>query len=227
MKVGVVSLARRWRARLNVLLAVGAMLLALALPIGLPSAAAQPAQRDLVDTVRTDAQFSTLARAIEVAGLVDILKGPGPYTLYAPTNQAFEALAPGALDALLRNPEDLRQVLTYHVAPGVVTSAQAIQAPSVSNIQGKQISVNITESLVRMNGSAVIQADVPASNGIIHVVDGVWLVAALNAQASNPQALPTAGTAENPFSTALAIGLALIAAGLVVGRVGLVSAKRA
>lgn len=218
MKVGTISLARWWRARLNVLLAVGAMLLALTLPIGLPSAAAQPAQRDLVETIRADARFTTLVRAIEVAGLVDTLKGPGPYTFYAPVNEAFDSLAPGTLDTLLRNPEGLRQLLTYHVAPGVVTSAQAIQIPSVSSIQGRPITVNVTESLVRMNGTAVIQADVRASNGIIHVVDGVWLAAVLN-----PPALPTAGTAETPFLAALVAGMALIAAGLVVRRVGSVS----
>ena len=219
MEFGTVSLARRGWGRLNVLLAVGAMLLALTLPIGLPSAAAQPAQRDLVETLRADPRFSTLARAIEAANLVETLKGPGPYTLFAPTNEAFSKLPNGALDTLLRNPEDLRRILTYHVAPGIVTSAQAIQVPSVANIQGEPIKVIVNNGTVQMNNATVIEKDLLASNGIIHVVDAVWLNAALG-----PNALPTAGVAESPFLVALLAGMALLAAGLVVRRVGSPSA---
>jgi uncharacterized surface protein with fasciclin (FAS1) repeats len=212
MKACLALVARHRRLGSRLLSAIGALLVLASLGSGpVAPAAAQTGQRDLVDTIRAEPQFSIFARAIESAGLVESLKGPGPFTVFVPTNEAFERLPPGTLDALLRDPESLRAVLTYHVAPDLVTAAQVVQAPSVTNTQGRQIRVNVTGDVVRMNNSLVLRQDVRATNGVIHVVDTVWIVAALG-----PGRLPTAGDADGGVLAMLAAGLALILAGVAL-----------
>ena len=190
----------------------GAAVLALGLafaPIGAPAASAQ--QRDIVDTAVGAGQFTTLVKAVQAAGLVDTLKGPGPFTVFAPTDAAFAKLPAGALDQLLANPTQLRAVLTYHVVPSRVTASQVTNGLSANSVQGSPLMFQVGGGTVRVNNSAtVVQADVMASNGVIHVIDTVLMPPA--AQMA-PGQLPRAGEADvmNPLPMALAgVVLALL-----------------
>jgi len=133
---------------------------------------------DIVDTAVAAGNFSTLVAAIEAAGLVETLKGAGPFTVFAPTDEAFAALPPGTLEDLLK-PENLQTliaILTYHVIPGAVMSADiAGQMLNVATVQGADIAINAMGG-VRINDTAtVIQADIATDNGVIHVIDVVLL----------------------------------------------------
>ncbi|MFM2128609.1 MAG: hypothetical protein RL477_155 [Pseudomonadota bacterium] len=156
---------------------------ALALPLALWTAGAtasdhRAASRDIVDVAASAGQFSTLVAAVQAAGLVDTLKGTGPFTVFAPTDAAFAKLPPGTLADLLKpeNKEKLVAVLTYHVVPGKVMSADiAAKAAEVKTVQGQSINVDATRGGVKVNSAQVTSADVPASNGVIHVIDTVIL----------------------------------------------------
>jgi uncharacterized surface protein with fasciclin (FAS1) repeats len=162
----------RTAARLGVLVGLAA-LVGLAGPA--PRAAdAQAATVDIVDTAVTAGSFQTLAAALQAAGLVETLKGPGPFTVFAPTDEAFAKLPPGTVEALLQDPARLRAVLTYHVVPGAVTSADVASLRSATTVQGSDLAIDATSG-VKVNGATVVKADVPASNGIIHVIDTVLL----------------------------------------------------
>lgn len=143
---------------------------------------AQTEGADIVDIASSDDRFSTLVAAVSAAGLVDTLKGPGPFTVFAPTNAAFEALPAGTVESLLlpENRDQLVSILTYHVVPGAVTSDQVIgQRLNVATVQGKTVHVDGTQrkygAAVRVNDANVTQADILASNGVIHVIDKVLL----------------------------------------------------
>ncbi|CAN1485052.1 COG2335 Secreted and surface protein containing fasciclin-like repeats [Paracoccaceae bacterium] len=132
---------------------------------------------DIVDIAAADDQFSTLVAAVTAAGLVDTLKGDGPFTVFAPTNAAFEALPAGTVEDLLKpeNKDKLIAILTYHVVPGAVTSDQlAGQRMDVATVQGQTVHVD-GRSGVKVNSSKVTTADIIASNGVIHVIDSVLL----------------------------------------------------
>lgn len=134
-------------------------------------------QPDIVDIAASSDQFSTLVAAVTAADLVDTLKSDGPFTVFAPTNAAFAALPPGTVDTLLlpENKDQLVKVLTYHVVPGAVTSDQlAGQRLDVETVQGQTVHVNGTHG-VRVNNATVTQADIIASNGVIHRIDKVLL----------------------------------------------------
>lgn len=134
-------------------------------------------QPDIVDIAAANPQFSTLVAAVQAAGLAETLKGDGPFTLFAPTNAAFEALPPGTVEALLKpeNKDRLIKVLTYHVVPGAVTSDRlAGQRLNVATLQGQTLHVNGRHG-VRVNRARVTQADIAARNGVIHVIDRVLL----------------------------------------------------
>ena len=134
-------------------------------------------QPDIVDIAASDDQFSTLVAAVTAAGLVDTLKGDGPFTVFAPTNAAFEALPPGTVESLLKpeNKDQLIKILTYHVVPGAVTSDQlAGQRLDVATVQGQTVHIDGRKG-VTVNKSRVTTADVIASNGVIHVIDRVLL----------------------------------------------------
>jgi uncharacterized surface protein with fasciclin (FAS1) repeats len=142
---------------------------------------------DIVDVAVATDGFSTLAAAVTAAGLVDTLKGEGPFTVFAPTDDAFAALPAGVLDALLlpENKDALTKILTYHAVAGEVMAADVTDG-DVPTVEGQSITLS-TENGVTVNGANVIQADVVASNGVIHVIDAVLLppdvdVAALLAQ---------------------------------------------
>lgn len=134
---------------------------------------------DMDDTVvsvaASDESFSTLAQAIEAAGLTETLSSEGPYTVFAPTNEAFEALPEGTLDQLLmpENRDLLTQILTYHVVPAEVTSAE-VTAGEVETVAGPAINIT-TDGAIMVNGAMVVTPDVQASNGVIHAIDQVLL----------------------------------------------------
>jgi uncharacterized surface protein with fasciclin (FAS1) repeats len=137
-----------------------------------PEAEATP---DIVDTAIAAGTFSTLVNAIGAAGLTETLKGPGPFTVFAPTDDAFAALAPGTLEALLKpeKVEDLKALLTYHVVPGKVMAADVTNLVSTVTVNGTEIKVTTADGAVMINDAKVTQTDVVASNGVIHVIDKV------------------------------------------------------
>jgi uncharacterized surface protein with fasciclin (FAS1) repeats len=129
---------------------------------------------DIVDTAVAAGNFKTLATALGAAGLAETLKGPGPFTVFAPTDAAFAKLPAGTLDALLADKAKLTQVLTYHVVAGKVTAADVVKLQQAKTLQGGAVKIDATTG-VKVNGAAVVQADVMASNGVIHVIDTVLL----------------------------------------------------
>ena len=129
---------------------------------------------DIVDTAVSAGQFSTLVKAVQAAGLVDTLKGKGPFTVFAPTDEAFAKLPAGTVEALLNDKQKLAQVLTYHVVPGKVTAAQVKSGP-VKTVQGQSLRVRAEGGSVMVDDAKVVKADVMASNGVIHVIDSVVL----------------------------------------------------
>lgn len=140
------------------------------------SLAALTAQaKDIVDTAVAAGQFKTLATALQAAGLVDTLKGPGPFTVFAPTDAAFAKLPKDQLDALLKDKARLTAVLTYHVVPGKVM-AKDVQPGAVKTVQGTALTL-ATAGGVTVNQARVTSADIVASNGVIHVIDSVVLPA--------------------------------------------------
>jgi len=130
--------------------------------------------QDIVDTAVAAGSFKTLATALEAAGLVDTLKGDGPFTVFAPTDEAFAKLPAGTVEALLQDKEKLTKVLTYHVVAGKVTAADVVKVTSAKTVEGGQLAVEAKDG-VRINGAKVVQADILASNGVIHVIDTVLL----------------------------------------------------
>jgi uncharacterized surface protein with fasciclin (FAS1) repeats len=127
----------------------------------------------IVDVASANEDFSTLVAAVEAAGLAETLSGPGPFTVFAPTNEAFEALPDGVLDALLlpENSEALTEVLTYHVLPAEVPSSDVTDG-EVETVQGESVTLSTAEG-VTVNDATVVTADVEASNGVIHAIDAV------------------------------------------------------
>ena len=122
-------------------------------------------------------KFNTLVAAVKAAGLVDTLKGPGPFTVFAPTDEAFAKLPEGTLEDLLKpeNKAKLQSVLTYHVVPGKVMSRDAAKLNSAKTAQGSSIKIKATDNGVMVNDAHVVKADIAASNGVIHVIDKVIL----------------------------------------------------
>lgn len=133
---------------------------------------------DIVDTAVSAGSFTTLVAAVQAAGLVDTLKGPGPFTVFAPTDDAFAKLPAGTVEDLLK-PENLSQlqaILTYHVVPGKVMSSDlAGKETTAATVQGGEVKINATGSAVMVNDATVTQADIEASNGVIHVIDTVLM----------------------------------------------------
>ena len=141
------------------------------------SALAGGMKKDLVDTAAGAGTFNTLVAAVDAAGLVDTLKGEGPFTIFAPTDEAFAALPEGTVEDLLKpeNKDQLIAILTYHVVPGKVMAADVAGAETTaSSVQGGELMINGTDG-VTVNGASVTQADIEASNGVIHVIDQVIL----------------------------------------------------
>ena len=130
---------------------------------------------DIVDTAVSAGSFNTLVTAVKAAGLVDTLKGPGPFTVFAPTDEAFAKLPPGTLDSLLANPEKLKKVLTYHVVSGKVMAADVVKLKSAKTVQGSSAKVNVQGGKVMIDKANVVKTDIACDNGVIHVIDAVIL----------------------------------------------------
>jgi uncharacterized surface protein with fasciclin (FAS1) repeats len=128
--------------------------------------------KDIVDTAIAAGNFKTLASALQAAGLVETLKGKGPFTVFAPTDAAFAKIPKADLDALLKDKAKLTKVLTYHVVAGKVTAADVMQLTEAKSVEGQELRID-TSSGVKVGGASVIKADVMASNGVIHVIDAV------------------------------------------------------
>jgi transforming growth factor-beta-induced protein len=129
----------------------------------------------IVDVATEAGNFTTLLEAAQVAGLVDTLSGEGPYTVFAPTDEAFAAVDPATLDALLADPEALADVLLYHVVPGEVYAADVVTLDSATTAQGSDVSITVDGDTVMINDATVTATDIQASNGVIHVIDSVLL----------------------------------------------------
>ena len=139
------------------------------------SAFASNTRQDIVDTAVQAGAFSTLAQALKAADLVETLKGPGPFTVFAPTDEAFRKLPSGTLEVLLKpdNKEQLRSILAYHVVPGHVTAADVVKLTSAKTVNGQELRISVLKGIVRLNDVRVTKTDIAASNGLIHVVDRV------------------------------------------------------
>lgn len=132
-------------------------------------------KNDIVQTAISAGNFTTLATALTEAGLVDALKGDGPFTVFAPTDDAFKKLPEGALEGLLKDKEALKSVLLYHVVSGNVSSTDVVKLDKATTLNGSDIKIKTVDGKVMINDSQVTGADVQASNGIIHVIDTVLL----------------------------------------------------
>jgi len=138
------------------------------------------ASKDIVDTAVSAGSFKTLTAAVKAAGLVDTLKGEGPFTVFAPTDAAFEKLEkakPGTIASLLKpeNKSKLVSILTYHVVSGKVMAADVVKLKKAKTVQGSDVKIKVKGSTVQINNAKVVKADVEASNGVIHVIDTVIL----------------------------------------------------
>ena len=140
------------------------------------AAQAQAPTKDIVETAVAAGTFNTLARALTAAGLIETLKGKGPFTVFAPTDAAFAKLPPATLSALLADKKKLTAVLTYHVVPGTVMAAQVVGVSEVTSVQGGKIAIMVMGGKAMLNHSATVTAtDIQATNGVIHVIDTVML----------------------------------------------------
>jgi len=133
--------------------------------------------RDVVDTAIAAGSFKTLAKALDAAGLVTTLKGAGPFTVFAPTDEAFAKLPDGTLETLLKpeNKEKLRRILTYHVVAGKVMASDVVKLQSARAVSGDTITVKVEDGVVHVDNATVTSSDILASNGVIHVIDSVIL----------------------------------------------------
>ena len=156
--------------------ALAAALIAVApLPAAAQSAQAPAPTTDIVQTAVAAGSFTTLARLLETAGLVQTLKGSGPFTVFAPTDAAFAKLPKATVDALVADTARLKQVLTYHVVPGRVTASQVSRLTSAKTVNGQSVRIRAMNGKVMVDDATVAKADVMATNGVIHVIDSVIL----------------------------------------------------
>jgi uncharacterized surface protein with fasciclin (FAS1) repeats len=150
-------------------------LVLLAVPM-LPAFAAGSASQDIVDIAVADGRFTTLVAAVQAAGLVDALKGPGPLTVFAPTDAAFAALGQDTINALLNDVPTLTNILLYHVVPGKALAGDVVNLKYAPTLEGAGVDIEVRDGKVFLNGTTqVIITDIIASNGVIHVIDAVLL----------------------------------------------------
>lgn len=131
---------------------------------------------DIVDTAVNAGSFNTLVAAVKAAGLVDTLKGAGPFTVFAPTDEAFSKLPEGTVDALLKDIPKLKNILTYHVVSGKVLAADVVKLKSATTVQGSDVKIDASNG-VKINDATVATPDVAADNGVIHIIDTVLIPA--------------------------------------------------
>ena len=129
---------------------------------------------DIVDTAMSAGTFSTLVAAVTAAGLADTLKSPGPFTVFAPTDDAFSKLPSGTVEALLQDILTLRKILEYHVVSGKVTAADVVKLTQATTVEGSDVKIDASNG-VKVNDATVVQPDIETDNGVIHVIDTVLL----------------------------------------------------
>jgi uncharacterized surface protein with fasciclin (FAS1) repeats len=151
--------------------------LVLTLSVGMFAGPKDAATKDIVDTAVAAGSFKTLAAALQAAGLVDTLKGKGPFTVFAPTDEAFAKLPAGTVENLLKpeNKQKLVAILTYHVVPGRVLAAQVTKMNSAKTVNGESLAISSNDGSVMVDNAKVVQTDILCSNGVIHVIDSVVL----------------------------------------------------
>jgi len=150
--------------------------LIIALLISMPAFSAHH-EKDIVDTAVKAGSFTTLVAAVQAAGLADTLKGDGPFTVFAPTDDAFAKLPEGTVEGLLKpeNKEKLQGILLYHVVPGKVMAADVVKLSSAKTVNGKDLAIMTSGETVKVNDATVVQTDIVTSNGVIHVIDTVLM----------------------------------------------------
>jgi uncharacterized surface protein with fasciclin (FAS1) repeats len=155
---------------------VAALLIAL-LGVAAPAGAQEEPAGNIVEIAASNDDFSTLVTAVQAAGLDETLSGDGPFTVFAPTNEAFDALPPGTVENLLKpeNKDQLVAVLTYHVVPGAVYAADVSKLDSATTVQGDSVEIAASMGKVKVDNAQVVATDIEASNGVIHVIDSVIL----------------------------------------------------
>ena len=132
---------------------------------------------DIVDTAVGAGSFNTLVAAVKAAGLVDTLKSPGPFTVFAPTDEAFAKLPAGTVDSLLKDIPQLTKILTYHVVSGKVLSSDVVKLDKATTVEGSDVKIDASNGGVKVNDSTVVTPDIEADNGVIHIIDSVLLPA--------------------------------------------------
>lgn len=147
----------------------------LAVSVAAPVRADHHQGKDIVDTAVAAGSFNTLATALKAAGLVETLKGKGPFTVFAPTDDAFRKLPAGTLEKLLADKAQLTKVLTYHVVAGKVLAADVVKLKEAKTVEGSSVKISVKDGKVKVDGANVVKTDVGASNGVIHVLDAVIL----------------------------------------------------
>jgi transforming growth factor-beta-induced protein len=132
--------------------------------------------KSIVETAVADGRFTTLVAALQAAKLDGALSGPGPFTVFAPTDDAFKNLPPGTVETLLKDPQgQLKQILLYHVVDGKVMAADVVKLTSAKTLQGSNVNVTVTNGVVKINDATVKITDIQTSNGVIHVIDKVLI----------------------------------------------------
>ncbi len=161
------------KSKIASLMVVGAM--AVGITVFSVGAADHHEKKDIVDTAVAAGSFKTLAAALQAAGLVETLKGKGPFTVFAPTDEAFAKLPAGTVEALLKDKEKLTQILLYHVVAGNVMAKDVVKLKSAKTVQGSSVKINVSGGKVMVDNANVIKTDIATSNGVIHVIDSVIL----------------------------------------------------
>lgn len=174
--------------------------------MSLTNAASAQEKKDIVETAVAAGQFKTLAAALTAADLIPVLKGPGPFTVFAPTDDAFAKLPAGTVEALLKDKAKLTAILTYHVVPGKVLAADVVKLSSAKSVQGSPITITVKDGKVLVNQANVVKTDIMTSNGVIHVIDAVILPPTASSQAAPTETTPThpAPSAETAHVTTVA-----------------------
>ena len=145
--------------------------------IGTAASPVRAQQKDIVDTAVAAGSFKTLAAALQAAGLIETLKGKGPFTVFAPTDAAFAKLPAGTVENLLKpeNRDKLRAILTYHVVAGNVMAADVVKLKSAKTVQGSSVKIDASNGKVKVDSANVVKTDIAATNGVIHVIDTVLM----------------------------------------------------
>ena len=153
------------------------LIMAFTMLLSVTTSALAAAKKDIVDTAVAAGDFKTLAAALQAAGLVDTLKGPGPFTVFAPTDEAFAKLPAGTVEELLKpeNKEKLVGILTYHVVPGKIMAKDVVSLTSAKTVNGQSLTISTQNGAVMVDKARVVKTDIAASNGVIHVIDTVIL----------------------------------------------------